>query len=158
MTAKPKAKQTDAGQWEKNGANAKAGLNKSILDKGWYQLESFIKYKSYRAGKAWFKVPAYQTSQECSACGYTHPNNRKSQAKFQCESCGHTDHADHNAAEVIKKRAIQLILDPGAGLSKRGVLLLDTGRGVTSKTRQAKACRARDSEASKKKRKAAKAA
>lgn len=158
MTSKPKAKQTDIGRWEKNGANAKAGLNKSILDKGWHQLESYIKYKSYRAGKAWFKVPAYQTSQECAACSHTHPGNRKSQDRFQCESCGHTDNADRNAAEVIKKRAINLILDPGSGLSKRGVLLADTGRGATSKTRRAKASRARGSEASKKKRKAAKAA
>lgn len=158
MTAKPKAKQTDDGKWEKNGANAKAGLNKSILDKGWHQLESFIKYKSYRAGKAWFKVPAFHTSQECAACSHTHPNNRKSQDRFQCESCGHTDNADRNAAEVIKKRAINLILDPGSGLSKRGVLLADNGRGATSKTRRAKASRARGSEASKKKKKAAKAA
>jgi len=158
MTAKPKAKQTDTGKWEKNGANAKAGLNKSILDKGWHQLESFIKYKSYRAGKAWFKVPAYQTSQECAACSHTHPNNRKSQDRFHCESCGHTDNADHNAAEVIKKRAINLISDPGSGLSKRGVLLADTGRGATAKTRRAKASRAHGSEASKKKNKAAKAA
>jgi putative transposase len=158
MTAKPKAKQLDSGRWEKNGANAKAGLNKSILDKGWHQLESFIKYKSYRAGKAWFKVPAFHTSQECAACSHTHPNNRKSQDRFHCESCGHTDNADHNAAEVIKKRAINLILDPGSGLSKRGVLLADNGRGATSKTRRAKASRARGSEASKKKRKAAKAA
>ena len=158
MTAKPKAKQTDYGKWEKNGARAKAGLNRSILDKGWHQLESFIKYKSYRAGKAWFKVPAYQTSQECAACGHTHPDNRKSQDRFHCESCGHTDNADKNAAEVIKKRAINLILDPGSGLSKRGVLLSDNGRGATSKTRRAKASRARGSEASKKKRKSAKAA
>ena len=158
MTAKPKARRAHTGKWEKNGANAKAGLNRSILDKGWHQLESFIKYKSYRAGKSWFKVPAYQTSQECAACSHTHPNNRKSQDRFHCENCGHTDNADHNAAEVIKKRAINLILDPGSGLSKRGVLLADTGRGATSKTRRAKASRARSSEASKKKRKAAKAA
>ena len=64
----------------------------------------------------------------------------------------------NNAAEVIKKRAINLILDPGSGLSKRGVLLADNGRGATSKTRRAKASRARGSETSKKKRKAAKAA
>lgn len=158
MTAKPKAKQTNNGKWEKNGANAKAVLNRSILDKGWHQLESFIKYKSYRAGKAWFKVPAYQTSQECAACSHTHPDNRRSQDKFHCEGCGHIDNADHNAAEVIKKRAINLILDPGSGLSKRGVLLLDTGRGAIPKTRRANATRARGSETSKKKRNAVKAA
>jgi len=157
MTAKPKAKQNDTGKWEKNGARAKAGLNKAILDKGWHQLEAFIKYKSYRAGKAWFKVPAHHTSQECAACSHTHPNNRKNQSEFLCESCGHSDNADHNAAEVIKKRAIELILHSGTELSKRGVLI-DSGRGAISKTRRAKASRAHGSEASKKKRKVAKAA
>lgn len=154
----PKVKQNDSGTWEKNGAHAKAGLNRSILDKGWHQLESFIQYKTYRAGKAWFKVAAYQTSQECAACSHTHPDNRKSQNRFYCVSCGHTDNADHNAAEVIKKRAIYLILDSGSELSRRGVLLVDKGRGATSKTRQAIASRARGSETSKKKRKAATAA
>lgn len=155
MTASPKPKPTETG-WERNGANAKAGLNKAILDKGWHLLEANIKYKSYRAGKAWFKVPAYQTSQECADCGHTHPDNRKSQDRFSCGSCGHTDNADKNAAEVIKKRAINLILNSGTELSKRGVLI-DIGRGATNKTRQAKASRARGKEASKKKAKVAQA-
>ena len=158
MTAKPKARESKDGKWEKNGAKAKAGLNRSILNEGWHQLDSYIKYKAYRAGKAWFKVSAQYTSQECAACGHTHPNNRRSQERFKCEHCGHCDNADRNAAEVIKKRAIDLILDPGSGLSGRGVLLSDTGRGATLKTRKAKAKRARSNEASKKTRKATKVA
>ena len=158
MTARPKAKKSETGKWERNGARSKAGLNKAILDKGWHQLEAFIKYKSHRAGKAWFKVPAHHTSQECAVCSHTHPDNRRSQSRFHCESCGHTDNADRNAAEVIKKRAIKLILDPGSGLSKRGVLLTDTGRGATVKSRGAKASRARGDETSKKRKRAAKAA
>ncbi|MBF0440291.1 MAG: transposase [Oligoflexales bacterium] len=154
MTRRPKAKKNEMGHWEKNQAKAKAGLNKSILDKGWHQLESYIKYKSYRAGKVWFKIPALYTSQECAACGHTHPDNRMSQSVFSCVSCGHTDNADHNAAEVIKKRAIKLILDSGTELSKRGVLL-DTGRGAINKTKRAKASSAYGNEASKKKRKVA---
>jgi len=151
MTKKPKPqKDKVTGKWKSNRRKSKAGLNRSILDKGWHRLEIFIKYKAYRAGKAVFKVPAHHTSQECADCGHTHPNNRKRQDKFLCESCGHTDHADHNAAEVIKKRAINLILDSGTELSKNGVLL-DSGRGAASKTRGANANRARGCEASKKK-------
>lgn len=158
MTAKPKAQLTSDGKWEKNGSRAKAGLNKSILDKGWHQFESFLKYKAYRSQKACFKVSAFFTSQECAACNHTHPDNRKTQSSFICGRCGHTDHADHNAAEVIKQRAIKLIQDPGTGLSKRGVLLADTGRGAKPKPGGAKASNASVVEASKKKRKAAKAA
>ncbi len=38
------------------------------------------KSKAVRAGRAVFKVSAYQTSQECADCGNTHPDNRKSQS------------------------------------------------------------------------------
>ena len=142
MTKKPKTKR-----------RAKAGLNRSILDKGWHQLETFLEYKASEAGKALFKVSAYYTSQECADCGHTHPNNRKNQKFFSCESCGHSGNADENAAEVIKKRAINLILDSGTELSKRGVLL-DIGRGATYKPSEANASDARSKEASKKKRQA----
>ena len=144
MTKKPKAKSDGKGGWERNHAKAKAVLNRSILDKGWHKLEEFTKYKARRAGKSFFKIPAHHTSQECADCGHIHPDNRKSQELFFCESCGHTDNADHNAAEVIKKRAVKLILDPGTGLSKRGVLTpsLDTGRGAKVRRGKRKATHA----------------
>ena len=151
MTRAPRPKKDEKnGQWLKNNAKNKAGLNRSILDKGWHQLEIFLAYKSFRAGKALFKVPAHYTSQECGHCGYTHPDNRKSQERFLCDCCGHSDNADRNAAEVIKKRAIELILDSGTELSDRGVLL-DKGRGAAYKTGRAKLGSARSKEASKKK-------
>ena len=39
-----------------------------------------------------------------------------------CKSCSHEDHADSNAAKVLKKRAIKLILDSGTELSEKGIL------------------------------------
>lgn len=151
MTAKKKAAQDPITQkWEKNGQTVKAQLNRSILDKGWSLLELFLRYKLHRAGKALFKIEAHYTSQECAGCGHTHPSNRKTQALFCCGSCGHSDNADHNAAEVIKKRAINLILNSGTELSSKGILQ-DIGRGAASKTRKARAIRASSNEASKKK-------
>jgi putative transposase len=151
MTAKPKAEQNPGTKkWLKNNSSRKAGLNKAILDKGWYQLEVFLKYKSHRAGKAFYKVSAQYTSQECAGCGHTHPDNRRKQELFFCESCGHTDNADRNAAEVIKKRAIKLILDSGTELSCKNVLQ-DKGRGAVDKTKRAKATFASSKETSKKK-------
>ena len=158
MTQRPLPKKDGkTGKWLKNQRKAKAGLNSSILDKNWHQFELFIRYKSHRAGKALFKVAAHHTSQECADCGHTHPDNRKTQQEFICGKCGHADNADRNAAEVIKKRAINLILDSGTELSDRDVLL-DSGRGAAHKTRAAIASRARGIEASKKKASAATAA
>jgi len=45
------------------------------------------------------------TSQQCSACGFVHPDNRPSQAAFRCLACGHTENADLNAARNIAARA-----------------------------------------------------
>ena len=158
MTRKAKPKRDESGtKWVRNNRRQKAGLNRSILDKSWHQIESYILYKSYRAGKAVFKIPAHYTSQECADCGHTHPDNRKTQELFACGCCGHSDNADRNAAEVIRKRAINFILDSGTELSNRGVLL-DSGRGAIHKTREANATRARGKEASKKKRTVADAA
>ena len=43
MTKKPTAKPNGKGGWDRNNANAKAGLNKSILDKSWHKLEELTK-------------------------------------------------------------------------------------------------------------------
>ena len=153
MTRAPKAKQDINGKFIANKAKQKAGLNKAILDKSWHQLETFTRYKAYQVNKVVFKVSANYTSQECANCNHIHPNNRKSQALFQCGYCKHVDHADRNASLVIKKRAINLILDTGTVLSAKGVLTsVDTGRGAKSKTSKSTLLLASGYESSKKKR------
>lgn len=47
--------------------------------------------------------PAY-SSQECNRCHYVDARNRK-ESKFICRSCGHTTHADVNAARNHAQRA-----------------------------------------------------
>ena len=113
--------------------------------------------KAQKTGKAYFKVSSKYTSQERADCGHTHSDNRQTQTDFVCGYCGHTDNADRNAARVIKKRAIKLILDSGTELSKRGVLTpnLDKGRGAECKSSKANAIDAVGYESSKKKRTAA---
>lgn len=155
MTKKARVKQDAHGKFLPNKAKQKAGLNKAILDKGWHQLESFTKYKAYKAGKAVFKIPANYTSQECADCGHIHPDNRKSQALFECGCCGHIDNADRNSARVLKTRAINMILDTGTVLSDRGVLTsADTGRGAKNKSAKGIPVAAYGNESSKKKRNA----
>ena len=132
---------------------AKSGLNKAILDKGWHRLEVYLAYKTQRQGKAFFKVSAHHTSQTCADCWHTHPANRQTQSQFVCQRCGHTDHADKNAAKVIALKAIRLIQDSGTELSNRGVLMpqIDKGRGAKDKTHAVFTACALGGESSKKK-------
>lgn len=153
MTKRPKPKKDENGKFLPNGAAAKAGLNRVMLEPGLGQIVDFVRYKSEREGKLMLLVPPHHTSQECACCGHVDADNRRTRALFQCTKCGHRDNADRNAGIVIGKRAVKLILDPGTGLSARGVLSSssDTGRGAADKTDVAKAADARGDEASKKK-------
>lgn len=110
MTKKPKAKRDEQGRWIKNGARAKAGLNRSILGCAWSATKTCTEYKVRRAGKLVVEVSPHHTSQECAQCGHTHPENRRSQAEFVCQRCGHTDNADHNAGQNIARHGVSLIL------------------------------------------------
>ncbi|MFM9261707.1 zinc ribbon domain-containing protein [Rhodococcus sp. 5A-K4] len=53
-------------------------------------------------------VRAAYTSQQCSNCGHTCPQNRDSQAVFRCQGCGFEHHADTNAAINIRDRAFTI--------------------------------------------------
>ena len=65
----PKPDLGKAGAFLPNGATAKAGLNKSILDAGWAQFTTILTGKAAEAGRQLIAVPPHYTSQRCSACG-----------------------------------------------------------------------------------------
>ena len=91
------------GTSEKHGKNvkAKSGLNKSILDQGWFEFRRQLEYKQSWRGGYVIAIPPQHTSQRCSCCGYVSRNNRQTQAKFECVECGHSENADINAARNI---------------------------------------------------------
>jgi len=88
------------GSVEDPGRNvrAKSGLNKSILDQGWFEFRRQLDYKLYRQGGSLVEVDFRYSSQRCSCCGHTAKENRKSQSEFVCLQCGYEQHADVNAA------------------------------------------------------------
>ena len=89
-----------SGTLETPGKNvrAKAGLNKSILDQGWFEFRRQLAYKLAWLGGQLRVVPPQYTSQTCSHCGCIDKQNRTTQARFHCLACGFECHADHNAA------------------------------------------------------------
>lgn len=84
-----------------NRVSAKSGLNKSILDQGWFEFRRQLDYKSYWRGGMLVEVSSHYTSQQCSACGHTAKENRASQAHFVCMDCKIELNADVNAAKNI---------------------------------------------------------
>jgi len=91
------------GTLEEPGHNvkAKSGLNKAILDQGWGMFRRLLTYKqAWRGGEVIAVNPRY-TSQRCAVCGHVSAKNRVQQVLFSCQTCGHSYHADVNAARNI---------------------------------------------------------
>jgi len=84
------------GTVEQPGQNVaqKSGLNRSILDQGWYEFRRQLEYKSAWRGGFVIAVPPHHTSQTCPCCGHTDKENRPTQEKFECVECGYTENAD----------------------------------------------------------------
>ena len=82
----------------KAGGKRKSGLNKSILDQGWFEFRRQLTYKLAWLGGSLIAIPPQYTSQTCSRCGCVDRQNRQTQAKFKCTACGFEFNADHNAA------------------------------------------------------------
>lgn len=85
---------------------AKAGLNQAILNNTWGERRRQLDYKCAAFGSELVLVPAAGTSQTCASCGCRDPESRKGCGRlFACVHCGHTDHADRNAALNIEALA-----------------------------------------------------
>jgi putative transposase len=81
------------------GVAQKRGLNRNISRSGWGLLAARLQHKA--CGRV-EQVPAAYTSQRCSVCGHVAPENRKSQAVFECQACtAGPCNADVNAARNI---------------------------------------------------------
>ncbi|MCC8464516.1 RNA-guided endonuclease InsQ/TnpB family protein [Photorhabdus bodei] len=91
------------GTTEQPGRNvrAKSGLNRAILDQGWYEMRRQLEYKQLWRGGQVLAIPPAYTSQQCACCGHTAKENRRSQNKFECQACGYTANADINGARNI---------------------------------------------------------
>lgn len=90
---------------KKNGKTVNKSQRAQLSNWSFYQLRQFIEYKAKKFGVPLVFVDPKHTSQTCLACGHVSKENRKTQSEFVCVSCGHADHADHNAACVIASRA-----------------------------------------------------
>ncbi|KZX48743.1 RNA-guided endonuclease TnpB family protein [Haloarcula sp. K1] len=70
------------------------------------RLYEYVKYKSELHGIDVAVVDPENTSRRCSHCGFTHPDNRDSEA-FVCLKCGYENHADYNAAKNVGLRYLR---------------------------------------------------
>src|SRR2546429_1254861 len=107
LTKAPAPKQDENGQYLPNGARAKAGLNKSILDAGWSTFTEMVSVKAAWAGRTVIFVNPSMTSQLCSGCGAVVKKDL-SVRWHSCE-CGTQLDRDSNSAKLILARGYEYL-------------------------------------------------
>lgn len=90
----PKPDPEQPGSFLPNGSAAEAGLKHSISDAGWAVFLTILHAKAESAGRDVIAVHPRNTSRTCPECGHVSAENRPTQEKFHCQSCGHSAHAD----------------------------------------------------------------
>ncbi|RDG36628.1 RNA-guided endonuclease InsQ/TnpB family protein [Streptomyces corynorhini] len=109
----PKPDPENAGSFLPNRAAAKAGLNRSISDVGWGVFLTILHAKAESAGREVIAVDPRNTSRICPECGHLSVENRPTQEKFHCVSCGHQAHADTvGALNVLRAGLVRRDANP----------------------------------------------
>ncbi|MFB8829225.1 RNA-guided endonuclease InsQ/TnpB family protein [Azotobacter sp. CWF10] len=73
---------------------AKSGLNRAILDQGWFEFRRQLDYKLAWNGGHLVAMPPRNTSRTCPACGHVSAESRRTQERFACVECGFEENAD----------------------------------------------------------------
>jgi len=96
LTKRAKPKQDENGKYLPNGASAKSGLTKSILDAGWGQFQAIVMSKAEYAGRMVLLIDPRYTSQVCSQCGVV--CKKELEERWHSCECGAELDRDTNAA------------------------------------------------------------
>ncbi|MFD9215524.1 RNA-guided endonuclease InsQ/TnpB family protein [Streptomyces sp. NPDC059544] len=109
----PKPDPNTPGGFLPNGAAAKAQLNHSINDAGWGVFLTILHAKAESAGREVIAVDPRNTSRTCPECGHVAKENRPTQEKFHCASCGYQAHADTvGALNVLRAGLVRRDANP----------------------------------------------
>ena len=102
LVRRPKPKQdTTTGEYLPNGAAAKAGLNKAILDSAPAQFLGILRYKAAEAGVVYVEAPtrSLKPSQRCHACNAV--VKKPLRERWHVCPCGMSCGRDVNSALVL---------------------------------------------------------
>lgn len=86
---------------------AKKAQRRTMYSWGFWQLRSYIEYKSELAGIECVTVDPRNTSRTCPSCGLVDKKNRRTRDEFLCIGCAFAGPADVIAAENISRAAAE---------------------------------------------------
>lgn len=105
--AKPKLGE-DGKTFVRNNKKQKAGLNRSILDKNFFETGRQLAYKAEWKGKKVIKVGRFFASSKiCNHCGHKFEGLLLSHREWVCDECACVNDRDLNASKNIRDEALR---------------------------------------------------
>ncbi|MDJ0732831.1 MAG: transposase [Nostocaceae cyanobacterium] len=120
--------------------SAKGMFGKHMLDAGFGQFRTIVKYVCWKRGKFFGEVDARGTSQECPQCG-GEVRKDLSVRVHSCPHCGYTTDRDVAAGQNIRNRGIKLISTVGQTGSQTACAVDLPGTGENQSRQVAKSCK-----------------
>lgn len=94
--------------YKQNGRKRKTSSIRKMRDNATGQLWAMIEQKARAKGRIALRVPAHNTTKECSNCG--HKKDMPLHIRiYECDNCGYVAPRDVNAGINIKKRGVELL-------------------------------------------------
>ena len=116
MTAAPKPAENGDGTYARNGARAKAGLNRAVLDTSPAELRRQLTYKlAWHGGRLVVADRFFPSSKLCSSCGETKAKLSLAERSYRCEHCGLVIDRDLNAALNLAAYGRRALFVAGSG-------------------------------------------
>ena len=91
------------------GSRAKKGLNERLARARLAKLHHAIHRRCIRDGTWAVAVNPRNSSTTCARCGHRDKASRKGE-QFECTKCGHRAHADQNAGDNVRSRAVNVLV------------------------------------------------
>lgn len=99
----------DGKTFVRNNKKQKAGLNRSILDKNFFEISRQLAYKSEWKGGLFQKIGRFFASSKlCNDCGHKFTGLTLAHREWICEECGTVHDRDANASKNIEDEALRL--------------------------------------------------
>ncbi len=109
------------GAYLRNGARAKAGLNRAALDVGWSEFRRQAGYKAAWCGGTVIVADRwFASSKTCSGCGAVKAKLLLSERTYVCAACGTVADRDQNAARNLAGYGKHQLAASGADSNGRG--------------------------------------
>lgn len=116
-------------------------LSQAVMDSGWAEFRRQLEYKADLRGNTVVVAPRFlPSSKACSRCGAVKSDLGLDERIYRCETCGHLQDRDENAADNLERHGLHTLPAVPKRASETGETDEALPRRTVAKDRREEAC------------------